>query len=71
VGISKIFGYTELWGSFEGRRATLSGAQDPQEIHVGMFHVLNKDYAIHGSTFVGLNDGGPNFGLDLGVVRWF
>ena len=71
VGISKIFGFTELYASFEGRRALVPGAQNPEEIHVGAFHALNKDYAIKGSTFVGLNNGGPNFGLDVGVVRWF
>jgi hypothetical protein len=71
LGISKVFGFTEPYGSFEGRRALVSGAQNPQEIHAGIFHVLNKDYAIKGSTFVGLNNGGPNFGLDIGIVRWF
>ncbi len=71
LGISKVFGFTELYGSLEGRSATVSGAQSPQEIHAGVFHVLNKDYAIKTSTFVGLNNGGPNFGFDAGVVRWF
>ena len=71
LGISKVFGFTELYGSFEGRRAAVPGAQNPQEIHAGIFHVLNKDYAIKGSTFVGLNNGGPGFGFDAGVVRWF
>jgi hypothetical protein len=71
LGISKVFGFTELYGSFEGRRAAISSSQNPQEIHAGIFHVLNKDYAIKGSTFVGLNNGGPSFGFDAGVVRWF
>jgi hypothetical protein len=42
-GISKIIGFTELYCSFEGRSATVSGAQSPQEIDAGIFHVLNKD----------------------------
>ena len=71
LGISKVIGFTEFYGSFEGRSDTISGAQSPQEIHAGTFHVLNKDYAVKGSTFVGLNNGGPNFGFDVGVVRWF
>jgi hypothetical protein len=71
VGISKVFGFTELYGAFEGRSAAVSGAQSPKEIHAGIFHVLNKDYAIKGHTFVGLNNGGPDFGFDAGIVRWF
>jgi hypothetical protein len=70
-GVSKVFQYTELYVSFEGRNALVSGERNPQEIHAGIFHVLNKEYAIKGSTFVGLNNGGPSFGLDTGVVRWF
>jgi len=61
-GISKIFGFTELYVSFEGKRATIPDTQNPQEIHAGIFHVLSKDYAIKGHTFVGLNNGGPDFG---------
>ncbi len=49
----------------------VSGAKNPQEINVGFFHILNKDYSIKGSTFVGLNNGGPDFGLNLGLVTWF
>lgn len=71
LGISKVLGFTELYASFEGRRNTVPGAQNPQEIHAGIFHVLNKDYAIKGNTFVGLNNGGPDFGFEAGVVRWF
>jgi hypothetical protein len=71
LGISRVIGFTEFYGSFEGRSATIPGAQNPQEIHAGIFHVLNKDYAIKGHTFFGLNNGGPSFGFDAGVVRWF
>jgi hypothetical protein len=71
IGISRIFGNTELLASFEGRRAIIPGAQNPQEINVGFFHVLNVDWAVKGGTFAGLNKGGPDFGLNFGVVRWF
>ncbi len=71
VGISRVFGKTNLSASFEGRRATVPGAKNPQEINLGFFHVLNADYAIKGGTFFGLNDGGPDFGLNAGIVRWF
>ncbi len=71
VGISRIFGFTELFTFFEGRRASVPGAKDPQEIAIGFFHVLNTDFAIKGSAFAGLNDGGPDFGFNAGIVRWF
>jgi hypothetical protein len=47
------------------------GAKNLQEINVGFFHVLNADYAIKGGAFSGLNNGGPDFRLNFGVVRWF
>ncbi|MEK6745319.1 MAG: hypothetical protein AABZ15_17025 [Nitrospirota bacterium] len=71
VGISRIFGDTDLYTSFEGRRAVVPGTKNPQEINVGFFHVMNADYAIKGGAFSGLNNGGPDFGINLGIVRWF
>ncbi len=71
IGYARIFTRTELLIWYEGRGAMISGAKDPQEINVGFFHILNKDYSIKGSTFAGLNNGGPDFGLNLGIVRWF
>jgi hypothetical protein len=71
LGISRIFGNTELFASFEGRRATVPGSDDPREVTAGFFHVLSGDYALKGGAFRGLNKGGPDFGLNLGLVRWF
>ncbi len=71
LGISKVFGFTELYSSIEGRRAMAPGARNPAEVSVGFFHVLNVDYAIVGGVFKGLNNGGPDFGMNFGVMRWF
>jgi hypothetical protein len=71
VGISRIFGFTEVSVYLESRRAGVPGAKDPREINIGFFHVLNTDYAIKGSAFSGLNDGGPDFGFNAGIVKWF
>lgn len=71
MGISKLLDATEVYLSFEGSRAMVPGAQDPREIHAGAFHVLNTDYAVKGSAFAGLNNGGPDFGFEAGIVRWF
>jgi len=71
IGISRAFGGTNIAVSLDGRRSMVPGAQDPREISVGFFHILNADYAVRGSAFKGLNNGGPDFGTDLGIVRWF
>ncbi len=71
VGYARMFTRTELSAWYEGRRSLIPGTKNPQEINVGFFHILNQDYSIKGSSFVGLNNGGPDFGLNLGIVRWF
>lgn len=71
VGISKIFDRTDLYASLEGRRSVVPGADNPREVNFGFFHVLSSDYALKGSAFFGLNDGGPDFGLNAGIVTWF
>ena len=71
VGVSRAFNRTEVAVSLDGRRAMVPGAQNPLEVTVGLFHVLNVDYALRGSAFKGLNNGGPDFGTDFGIVRWF
>ncbi len=70
-GIARVFGNTEVYAAYEGRRAMVPGFKNPQEINVGFFHVLNQDYAIKGGAFSGLNNGSPDFGMNFGVVRWF
>ncbi len=71
IGITREFRTTEISASFEGRRALLPGSDGPQEIHLRFFHLLNQDYSIKGGAFAGLNDGGPDFGMNFGIVRWF
>jgi hypothetical protein len=71
VGISKQFARTQASVSFEGRQALIPGAKNPQEVHAGIFHILNANYAVKASGFLGLNDGGPSNGFELGFIRWF
>lgn len=71
IGVSRLFGFTNAYVSFEGRRAIIPGKQNPQEMHCGIFHAINKDYSCKGGAFVGLNNGGPTFGADIGIERWF
>ncbi|MEW6087524.1 MAG: hypothetical protein AB1498_04410 [bacterium] len=71
IGASRIFGKTDIEVSLDGRRAIITGEKNPLELNFSLFHILNKDYSIKYSNFVGLNKGGPDFGLNLGFTRWF
>ena len=71
IGASKAFGRSDLYASLEGRRSTVPGADNPLELNFGFFHLLSKDYSLKGNTFFGLTDGGPDFGIDFGIIRWF
>jgi hypothetical protein len=71
VGVSKIFGRTDLYASLEGRRSSVPGAANPLELNLGFLRLLSKDYSLKGNTFFGLTDGSPDFGVSLGIVRWF
>ncbi len=69
--ISRVFGSTDISVSFVERRSAIPGNQNAREITIGIFHVLNMDYAVRGSAFKGLNKSSPDFGIDLGIVKWF
>jgi hypothetical protein len=57
--------------SYDHGQPVISGFENQQEINAGFFHILNIDYAVKGHLFVGLNNGGPDGGGSLGIVRWF
>ncbi len=71
IGISRSFSRTDIYASLEGRRAVVHDADNPLEVNLGFFHALSASYSIRASTFFGLNDGGPDFGLSTGIARWF
>lgn len=71
VGLSGMRARTHLYGSLEGRTGTVPGADDPLEVNAGFFHPLNPRHWMKGTAFVGLNDGGPDWGVSLGFVQWF
>lgn len=71
LGLSGGLRQTHLYGSIEGRTASVPGADAPLEANVGFFHPLNPRHWVKGSAFIGLNDGGPRFGANLGFVQWF
>jgi len=71
VGLSGLRDRTHLYGTLEGRTASVPGADDPLEVNAGFFHPLNPRHWMKGNAFVGLNDGGPDWGVSLGFVQWF
>ena len=70
IGVSGTMGETGLYASLEGRRALVAAADNPLEVRVGFFHLFGHRYAIRGTAFAGLNDGGPAYGASLGFVQW-
>jgi hypothetical protein len=71
LSLSRRLERTTVYGSYDYRRAVISGFENPQEVGAGFFHILSVDYAVKGHLFVGLNNGGPDGGGSLGIVRWF
>jgi hypothetical protein len=71
IGLASWAGTTRLYGSIEGRTASVPGAPNPLEAYVGAMHPLSARQWLTGTAFVGLNDGGPRFGASLGFVHWF
>lgn len=71
IGLSRRFAATSVYGAFESRQAVIAGLDNPQELSAGFFYALDPDYAIKGHLFFGLNNGGPDGGGNLGIVRWF
>jgi len=71
IGLAGWAGATRLYGSIEGRTATVPGAHNPLEVNVGAVHRLSARYWLKSAAFTGLNDGGPRYGASLGFVYWF
>ena len=71
LGIYTLIRKTGLYTSLEGRTALVQEAQNSLEVNIGFIHALSSFYMLKGGTFFGFNKGGPDFGISLGVVRWF
>lgn len=71
AGVSRRFSKTYVSASIEGRTSIYLGAKDPLEFTLGAFRPLNRDYSVRGSALAGLSTGSPDFGLFIGLARWF
>lgn len=70
-GISQQHGNTLAYVSLEGRRAILPGDSNPLELYAGFYHPVGKHYTLKGSAFLGLSDGSPDYGMEIGGLYWF
>ena len=71
IGLASWAGATRLYGSIEGRTASVPGAPNPLEVYVGAMHPLSTRQWLTGTAFAGLNDSGPRYGASVGFVHWF
>lgn len=71
AGLSATAGRGQVYASLDGRTPLVDGARAPLEIGAGGLYPLGSRYWIKGSAFAGLNEGGPAFGVGMGVVRAF
>jgi len=71
VSASRNFGWTGAYVSLEGRTAATDQSDDPLEVHLGAFHLLDIEHTLTADIFLGLSDGSPDEGISLGIVRWF
>jgi len=57
--------------SLEGRSATIENTKDPLEIQLGTFYAVNLQDMLTGNIMIGLTDGSPDFGINIGLRHWF
>lgn len=71
AGVSAVTGRSHVYVALDGRTPLVQGARSPLEIGIGGLHPLGTRYWLRGSAFAGLNEGGPAFGVGMGMVRVF
>lgn len=71
AGVSAGADRIHWYGSLDGRTALVHGARSPLELAAGCLYAVGGRYFLKGSAFVGLNEGGPGFGIAGGIVRVF
>lgn len=59
-----------LYGGLEWRSASVPGAPSALEMQFGWLHSLGARHLFKLTAFTGFTDGGPDYGLSIGVVRW-
>lgn len=71
AGLVYRFARGGVYLSWDTRSATIDGGDDPREISLGGYRVVSSKFALTASGFQGLNDGGPDYGMTVGLLhRW-
>ena len=71
IGANRSFARTNVFVSLQGQTSAVPGGTAPLEFDAGFFRMLSLDYVVIAHAFVGLSDGSPDDGMEIGVVRWF
>lgn len=71
AGLSGHPGGTYLYGGLEARSASVHGVHGALEAQFGLLRALGGAYLFKLTAFTGFTDGGPDYGLTAGFVRWF
>lgn len=71
VGAARRFARGNVFASLQGQTSAIPGGTAPLELDAGFFRMLSLDYVIIAHGFVGLSDGSPDGGMEVGIVRWF
>jgi hypothetical protein len=71
IGANRSFTRTNVFASLQGQTSAVPGGTAPLEFDAGFFRMLSLDYVVIAHAFVGLSDGSPDDGMEVGVVRWF
>lgn len=71
IGVSVGSEATYYYLSYEWRTSIFSQIKDPQFIEGGFIHAFNDRYSFKGDVSIGLNDGAPDLGIQLGIATWF
>jgi len=71
IRVARYFGLTSAYLSIQKSKALVNTNNDPVSFSGGLYHMLNLQYTFRGQISFGLSDGSPDYGLNLGLVRWF
>ncbi|MDD3762928.1 MAG: hypothetical protein VYC42_16665 [Pseudomonadota bacterium] len=70
VAVSGRFGRSYGYAGVEARSAAVRGGDAAVEPQFGLLRPLGRNLLFKGTAFVGLTDGGPDYGVSLGLARW-
>ena len=70
ISLYKNFQRLGIYTSLEQSESIINDTDDPAALYLGGFYFITSDVSIITDTFIGLNDGSPDYGVKLGFVKW-